>query len=74
VTDLTPHALILEHAATPIVDSKTAINKRVQARYDELMLEGKHGHYETMFRVVHEELASQRESIMRELYPEKTGV
>jgi len=46
---------------TPIVDSKTAINKRVQARYDKLMLEGKHGHYETMFRVVHEELAAQRE-------------
>lgn len=29
---------------------------RVQARYDELMREGKHGHYETMFRVVREEI------------------
>jgi hypothetical protein len=38
--------------------AKTAINKRVQARYDELMHEGKHGHYETMFRVVHEEIAT----------------
>lgn len=36
--------------------NKIEINQRVQARYDELMLEGKHGHYETMFRVVHEEL------------------
>lgn len=35
---------------------KTMRNKRVQARYDELMREGKHGHYETMFRVVCEEV------------------
>ncbi|ANL71893.1 hypothetical protein AMC83_CH01910 [Rhizobium phaseoli] len=38
---------------------KTQINKRVQARYDFLMEEGKHGHYETMFKCVHEELALQ---------------
>ncbi len=31
-------------------------NARVQARYDELMAEAKHGHYETMFRVVREEI------------------
>lgn len=31
-------------------------NARVQARYDELMREGRHGHYETMFRVVREEV------------------
>lgn len=31
-------------------------NARVSARYDELMLEGRHGHYETMFRVVSEEI------------------
>jgi hypothetical protein len=37
-------------------DEKTARNRRVQARYDELMRQGKHGHYETMFRVVHEEV------------------
>jgi hypothetical protein len=35
---------------------KNARNARVQARYDELMREGKHGHYETMFRVVREEV------------------
>lgn len=32
-------------------------NGRVQARYDELMRAGKHGHYETMFQVVREEVA-----------------
>ena len=35
---------------------KTERNKRVQARYDELMAIGKRGHYETMFRVVREEV------------------
>ena len=37
-------------------EQKTARNARVQKRYDELMREGKHGHYETMFRVVREEV------------------
>jgi hypothetical protein len=36
---------------------KSERNVRVQARYDQLMAEGKHGHYETMFRVVREEVA-----------------
>jgi hypothetical protein len=35
-------------------------NARVQARYDELRAEGKHGHYETMFRVVREEIERER--------------
>lgn len=43
-------------------------NRRVVARYDELMHEGKHGHYETMFRVVHEEV--QREGNRAELLQE----
>jgi len=38
-------------------EDKTAINKRVQSRYDKLMTLGKHGHYENMFKVVHEEIA-----------------
>jgi hypothetical protein len=42
------------------VQDKTERNWRVQARYDELMAEGKHGHYETMFRVVREELDRAR--------------
>lgn len=36
---------------------KAQINKRVSARYDFLMERGKHGHYETMYKCVHEELA-----------------
>lgn len=35
---------------------RTKRNRRVQARYDELMAEENHGHYETMFRVVREEI------------------
>ncbi len=35
---------------------RNARNARVQARYDELMREGKHGHYEALFRVVREEV------------------
>ena len=31
-------------------------NARVQSRYDELAALGKHGHYETMFQVVREEV------------------
>lgn len=41
--------------------SKDDINSRVQARYDELMREGAHGHYETLFRVVQEEVARERD-------------
>jgi hypothetical protein len=35
---------------------RTRRNFRVQARYDQLIAEGKHGHYESMFRVVREEV------------------
>jgi hypothetical protein len=44
-----------------IFREKTERNARVQARYDALMLEGKRGHYETMFRVVREEVERERE-------------
>ena len=37
-------------------ESKETRNARVQSRYDELTSEGKHGHYETLFRVVKEEV------------------
>lgn len=40
----------------PLFDQKTERNKRIAVRYDALMAEGKHGHYETMFRVVQEEI------------------
>ncbi len=42
---------------TPTFEEKSAINSRVQKRYNELMAIGKHGHYETMFKIVHEERA-----------------
>ena len=39
---------------------KSNRNARVQARYDELMRAGKHGHYESLFRVVKEEVEAER--------------
>jgi len=41
---------------TETFQQKTERNFRVKARYDKLMSEGKQGHYETMFRVVREEV------------------
>lgn len=43
------------------MEQKNERNARVAERYDELMREGKHGHYETMFRVVREEVERERE-------------
>ncbi len=48
-----PAYIVAENAA-----NERAI--RVAARYDELMREGKHGHYETLFRVVREEVERER--------------
>ena len=39
---------------------------RVQRRYDELMREGRHGHYETLFRVVREEADLSRNEALEE--------
>ena len=39
---------------------KNERNARIQARYDELIADGKHGHYETMFMVVREEIERDR--------------
>ena len=39
---------------------KAERNRRVQERWDALCREGRHGHYETLFRVVREEV--ERES------------
>jgi hypothetical protein len=44
------------------VESKTERNCRVQKLYDELMAEGKRGHYETMFRIVRLEVEAEREA------------
>ena len=43
---------------------KNGRNARVQKRYDELMAEGRHGHYETMFRVVREEVERALEAAL----------
>jgi len=45
------------------IEQKSARNARVQSRYDALMIEGRHGHYETMFRVVREEVEALHEEI-----------
>lgn len=58
------------------LDDKTQINKRLAARYDFLMERHQHGHYETMFKCVHEELRTQagfygsRLNAMREMLME----
>lgn len=38
--------------------NKTEMNAFVQSLYDQKMQEGKHGHYETMFHVVHKAIAT----------------
>ena len=38
----------------PVAYDKTKMNCFVQDLYDKKMQEGKHGHYETMFHVVHQ--------------------
>ena len=58
------HELLLEAADAlealaqseqePVAYDKTEMNCFVQDMYDKKMQEGKHGHYETMFHVVHQ--------------------
>lgn len=47
---------------------QTAVERNawVELRYDALMAEGKHGHYETMFRVVREAVEAEREACANE--------
>lgn len=49
------------------LQEKTERNFRVQSRYDELMREGKRGHYETIFRVVREEVERAEANAITEL-------
>lgn len=44
------------------LEAKNLRNARISARYDELMRAGAHGHYETMFRVVREEIERDRKA------------
>lgn len=45
-------------AVDPSFEEKTAINRVVQERWDGLIREGKHGIYETVFKLVHEQRAA----------------
>lgn len=47
-------------------DEKAQRNARVERRYDDLMTTGKHGHYETMFRVVREEIEGATIALLAE--------
>jgi hypothetical protein len=49
-----------DHPGRETMEQKTERNQRVQARYDALV-HGKHGHYETMFKIVREEVEAERE-------------
>lgn len=42
------------------IDTKTERNKRVEARWDALYREGLHGHYESLFQIVREEVGIER--------------
>jgi hypothetical protein len=44
----------LAQTQEPVAYDKTEMNCFVQNLYDKKMKEGKHGHYETMFHVVHQ--------------------
>ena len=66
------HELLLEAADAlealaqseqePVAYDKTEMNCFVQDLYDKKMQEGKHGHYETMFHVVHQAIKKEREA------------
>lgn len=45
---------LAQPAQEPVAYDKTEMNGFVQDLYDKKMQEGKHGHYETMFHVVHQ--------------------
>jgi hypothetical protein len=42
------------------METNTERNRRVQELYDELMAGGKHGQYETIFRIVRLEVEAER--------------
>lgn len=57
-----PKGILVWDGEEPLraAESKEKRNARVQSRYEELMQEGKHGHYETLFRIVREEIERTR--------------
>ena len=55
----------------PVAYDKTEMNCFVQDLYDKKMLEGKHGHYETMFHVVHQAIKIKDSGLVRCTHPVK---
>lgn len=53
------------HADTAENNEKRERNARIVERYDQLNREGKHGHYETMFCIVREEVERERDRCAR---------
>jgi hypothetical protein len=47
-----------------MTDDKTEMNAFVQNLYDQKMREGKHGHYETLFHVVHQAIAAHTAKLL----------
>jgi len=43
------------------------LNVYIKNRYDELIKEGKHGHYETLFRLVRDSIKFQRHQIEKDI-------
>jgi hypothetical protein len=60
-------SILAQPEQEPVAHDKTEINFFVQDLYDKKMQEGKHGHYETMFHVVHQ-------AIKRATPPQRTWV
>lgn len=52
-------------------DEKNTRNRRVQNRYDELMAIGENGHYETLFRIVNEEVELAARKLTVSIFDEK---
>lgn len=62
------HETVLVDGQCKPCGGKSERNRRVSARWDELSAAGKHGHYETLFQVVREEVEradEPREEIIR---------
>ena len=55
----------------PVAYDKTEMNCFVQDLYDKKMKEGKHGHYETMFHVVHQAIKIKDSGLVRCTHPVK---
>ena len=55
----------------PVAYDKTEMNCFVQDLYDKKMQEGKHGHYETMFHVVHQAIKIKDSGLVRCTHPVK---